>query len=284
MNTMKWLKTQGPAIVTEDGEQIRLRGVGVGGWLNMENFITGYPYTESSHRAAMHRVLGQRRYDLFFDSFLTHFFGSEDAAFIASLGLNCVRIPVNWHHWPDGFRHVDRAIDACAAAGLYTVIDLHAAPGYQNHHWHSDNPFTSRSSFPTPFFPNGPSASGPTSPLATRAAPKSRATTSSTSPLTRRTWHSWISTVARWTRSGPWTVVPRREPLCARVPRLWRAIRERRVRDPPVPRARRRRRWPVPGRGGPGGGGCLPTRSRSMKRRKLDGPFGHTRTLGCKDW
>ena len=32
-------------------------------------------------------------------------------------------------------------MDACAAAGLYTVIDLHAAPGGQNHHWHSDNPF-----------------------------------------------------------------------------------------------------------------------------------------------
>ena len=149
---MKWLKTRGPAIVTEDGEPIRLRGVGVGGWLNMENFITGYPYTESSHRAAMHRVLGQRRYGLFFDSFLTHFFGSEDAAFIASLGLNCVRIPVNWRHWPDGFRHVDRAIDACAAAGLYTVIDLHAAPGYQNHHWHSDNPFHQPLFFSDPIF------------------------------------------------------------------------------------------------------------------------------------
>ena len=36
---------------------------------------------------------------------------------------------------------LDRAVDACAAAGLYTVIDLHAVPGAQNHGWHSDNPF-----------------------------------------------------------------------------------------------------------------------------------------------
>ena len=148
---MKWLRTRGPAIVAEDGAAVRLRGVGIGGWLNMENFITGYPATESAHRRAMREVLGERRCELFFDSFLTHFFGSADAAFIASLGMNCVRIPVNCRHWEDdarpaeidprGFAHLDRAIDACAAAGLHTVIDMHAAPGAQNHHWHSDNPF-----------------------------------------------------------------------------------------------------------------------------------------------
>jgi endoglucanase len=148
---LQWLRTSGPDVVAADGTPVPLRGVGIGGWLNMENFITGYPSTESAHRKAMREVLGGRRYELFFDSFLTHFFGAEDAAFIASLGLNCVRIPVNYRHWEDdarpgeidprGFAHLDRAIDACAAAGLYTVIDLHAVPGAQNHHWHSDNPF-----------------------------------------------------------------------------------------------------------------------------------------------
>ncbi len=149
--TLQWLATAGPDLVAPDGTVVRLRGVGVGGWLNMENFITGFPGTESAHRTALRAALGEGRYKLFFDSFLTHFFGPADAAFIASLGMNCVRIPVNYRHWEDdarpgeidpaGFAHLDRAIDACAAAGLYTVIDLHAAPGAQNHHWHSDNPF-----------------------------------------------------------------------------------------------------------------------------------------------
>jgi endoglucanase len=148
---MKWLRTSGSRIVTEDQEPVRLRGVGIGGWLNMENFITGYPATETAHRDAMRRALGQERYDLFSDAFLTSFFGADDAAYIAAQGMNCVRIPVNYRHWENdatpgmlaetGFRHLDRAIDACAAHGLYTVIDLHAAPGGQNHHWHSDNPF-----------------------------------------------------------------------------------------------------------------------------------------------
>jgi endoglucanase len=148
---VKWLRTSGSRIVTEDQEPVQLRGVGVGGWLNMENFITGYPATETAHRDAMREALGQERYELFFDSFLTNFFGADDAAYIAALGMNCVRIPVNYRHWeddatpgelnPNGFKHLDRAIDACASHGLYTVIDLHAAPGGQNHHWHSDNRF-----------------------------------------------------------------------------------------------------------------------------------------------
>jgi endoglucanase len=148
---MKWLRTAGSGVVTADGEPVLLRGVGVGGWLNMENFITGFPATEFSHRQALRRVLGERRSGLLLGSLLDSFFGPQDAAFIASLGMNCVRIPVNYRHWeddswpgeinPEGFARLDRAVDACAAAGLYTVIDLHAAPGAQNHHWHSDNPF-----------------------------------------------------------------------------------------------------------------------------------------------
>ena len=31
-------------------------------------------------------------------------------------------------------------VDACARHGIYTILDLHALPGAQNQHWHSDNP------------------------------------------------------------------------------------------------------------------------------------------------
>ena len=38
-----------------------------------------------------------------------------------------------------GFKHLDRVIDACARHGIYTILDLHAAPGGQNTDWHSDH-------------------------------------------------------------------------------------------------------------------------------------------------
>ena len=40
----------------------------------------------------------------------------------------------------DGFKHLDRAVELCARHEIYTIIDLHALPGFQNQHWHSDNP------------------------------------------------------------------------------------------------------------------------------------------------
>jgi len=78
-----------------------LRGVGLGGWMNMENFITGYPATETLQRAAMRRTLGEDGYRRFFDRFLDVFFADADAAFIASLGLNSVRLAVNYRHFED---------------------------------------------------------------------------------------------------------------------------------------------------------------------------------------
>ena len=38
----------------------------------------------------------------------------------------------------EGFKHLDRVIDLCAQHGIYTILDLHTAPGAQNTDWHSD--------------------------------------------------------------------------------------------------------------------------------------------------
>lgn len=115
----------------------------------MENFITGYPGHEHEMRSAMQEVLGQEKYDYFFDKFLDYFFTREDAKFLASLGLNCVRIPINHRHFMDdekdfeikeaGFKLVDRCVEACAAEGIYTILDMHTFPGGQNQGWHSDS-------------------------------------------------------------------------------------------------------------------------------------------------
>jgi endoglucanase len=144
------LQVSGGDLVSPDGQPVLLRGVGLGGWMNMENFITGFPATESAVRDALGATLGDELAGRFFDRFLEVFFGPEDVAHLASLGLNLVRLPLSYRHLEDdmrpcevreeGFRHLDRAIDACAREGLYTIIDLHALPGGQSQEWHADNP------------------------------------------------------------------------------------------------------------------------------------------------
>src|SRR5579884_2398390 len=144
------LTTHGSQIVDGADKVVTLHGFGLGGWMNMENFITGYPANEEAQRQAIRQVLVNDKYEFFFDRFLEYFFERDDAQFIASLGLNLLRLPVNYRHFEsdmepfiikqEGFKHLDRVIDLCARYHIYVILDLHALPGYQNQAWHCDNP------------------------------------------------------------------------------------------------------------------------------------------------
>ncbi|GKT90029.1 endoglucanase C [Colletotrichum tofieldiae] len=144
------LRTSGSSIVDAQGKPVLLRGTALGGWMLMENFMNGFPGREHQIRAALLKVLGKEKCDFFFDKFLEYFFTEKDAEFLASIGFNCVRLSFNYHHFEDdmnpfvikeeGFKHLDRAIEICAKYGIYTILDLHSAPGGQNQDWHSDNP------------------------------------------------------------------------------------------------------------------------------------------------
>lgn len=125
-----------------------MKGTALGGYLNMENFITGYPGHKHEHRAALASVLGKEKAQFFFDRSLHYFFTEADAEFFASLGMNCIRLLFNYRHFIDdqnptyfkkeGFALLDRVVNICTQYNLYVVLDLHAAPGGQSQDWHSD--------------------------------------------------------------------------------------------------------------------------------------------------
>ncbi|KIA75430.1 glucanase [Aspergillus ustus] len=145
-----FLRVKGEQIVDGNGNTVTLRGSALGGWLNMENFLIGYPGMESGMRAAMLEVMGEEKYNFFYDRWLYHFFTEKDAKLFNELGLNSLRLPFNYRHLEDdmnprvlkeeGFKHLDRVIDICAKHGIYTILDMHTVPGAQNQDWHSDNP------------------------------------------------------------------------------------------------------------------------------------------------
>lgn len=144
------LSIQNGKIVDAFNTQIQLRGVCVGGWMNMEGFIDGFPGTEQGLRAMLAEVLGADRTRAFFNRWLDHILAEEDIAFIRSLGANVVRLPLNYRHFEsdldpfhymeNGFERLEQAVGWCAKHGLYAILDLHALPGWQNPDWHSDNP------------------------------------------------------------------------------------------------------------------------------------------------
>jgi len=143
------LSVSGDQIVDSQGHPVSLRGVNLGGWMNLENFINGYPGSEHGLRAVMAEILGANKAHFFFDRLLEHFITETDIAFIKGQGASAVRIPLNYRHFEadsqpfrylsSGFGRLDRILAWCSQQGLYAILDLHAAAGWQNTDWHSDN-------------------------------------------------------------------------------------------------------------------------------------------------
>lgn len=147
---MTFLEVHGRELRDGSGRKVMLRGVNLGGWLNLENFITGFTGTEQELRRALLEELGEERAQAFLRGFLESFVAEADLAWIASLGANVVRLPFNYRHLerddrpgqyePSGLQLLDQAIAWAKRHGLWVILDLHAAPGWQNEGWHSDNP------------------------------------------------------------------------------------------------------------------------------------------------
>jgi aryl-phospho-beta-D-glucosidase BglC (GH1 family) len=146
---MDKLSVRGSQIVDQQGRAVYLRGTCIGGWMNMENFIDGYPGSEHGLRATLAEVLGPGPAQFFCERLLDHFLTESDLAFIRQLGANVVRLPLNYRQFEAdahpfqyleaGLERLDRALAWCEAHGLYAILDLHAVQGWQNTDWHSDN-------------------------------------------------------------------------------------------------------------------------------------------------
>ncbi len=144
-----FLKVKGTKIVDKNDNPVVLVGSALGGSLNMENFITGYPGTETEHKEALLKSMGKEKFDYFFKKFYEYWWMDEDAKFFKSLNFNCLRIPINYHHFiddsdlfkikSDAFDILDRYINICSKNEIYSIIDLHTVPGGQNQDWHSDS-------------------------------------------------------------------------------------------------------------------------------------------------
>ena len=143
------LQVRNGFIVNASNRPVQLRGTCIGGWMHMENFINGYPGAEHALRDVLKEELGAEKSQAFFDGLLDHFFTEEDVKFIRSLGLNTVRIALNYRqfesdarpfeHQEEGFLRLDQALEWCQTHEVYAILDLHAVQGWQNTDWHSDN-------------------------------------------------------------------------------------------------------------------------------------------------
>ncbi len=132
-----------------NGKSFMLRGFGIGTWMNIEHMMSRIPGSEKRIRQTFAQVYGRENAGKFFEDYLDNFLTEDDFVFMKSLGVNSVRLALNYRHFeddqapgnykPDGFRHLDRVLSLCEKYEIYAVLDMHAVPGGQNANWHSDN-------------------------------------------------------------------------------------------------------------------------------------------------
>ena len=145
---MSFFRTKQTQIIAGNQKPVTLKGVNLGGWLMMEGYILHAPnFPEQKFKKEFASIVGKSALKEFERKFRDHFIQEWDIQNIATLGMNCVRVPFNcrlveskpYHFDPSGVAYLDRVIQWGKKYGVGIILDLHAAPGAQNHDWHSDS-------------------------------------------------------------------------------------------------------------------------------------------------
>ena len=139
---LPFLHTQGTYIVDDTGHPVALRGVNIGSWLLIEPWMLQLDGQDGIESEKDIWDLMEKRFgpETKLDLIRTHrmnFFTEEDVRRIATLGLNCIRVPVWWRAVADpeyggDFSWLDSCIQWCAKNHIYVILDLHGAPGGQS--------------------------------------------------------------------------------------------------------------------------------------------------------
>ena len=154
---MEFLRREGRRIVDEQGREVLLKGYGIGSWMNVEGFLFG-----SSHFSAgfggfaraegmnggrsINQILietcGRTYAESFWKRYYENYFAEADIRYMAELGFNSLRLPLNarvflkeepgicWDEW--AFALLEKLVCCCEENGLYVILDLHAAAAGQS--------------------------------------------------------------------------------------------------------------------------------------------------------
>ena len=147
-----FLKAENKEIVNEFGNEVILRGLGLGGWMLQESYmLKTKPFIDTQHelRDSIESLIGTANTDTFYNAWLANHCRKIDVDSLASWGFNCIRLPMHYNlftlpieeepvpyenTWLDkGFELTDSLLSWCEANNMYLILDLHAAPGGQGH-------------------------------------------------------------------------------------------------------------------------------------------------------
>lgn len=148
--TSQLLKTNDKEIVNDKGENVQLRGLGLGGWMLQEGYMlkTGDfagPQYQIKNKIA--EVIGTEGMEKFYKAYLKNGITKDDIEFLSKAGFNSVRLPMHYNLYTlpiekepikgkntwlkEGFKMTDELLQWCKENKMYLILDLHATPGGQ---------------------------------------------------------------------------------------------------------------------------------------------------------
>nr|WP_294869844.1 cellulase family glycosylhydrolase [uncultured Pedobacter sp.] len=144
-----FLRADGKKIVNEKGENVLLRGVGLGGWMLQEGYMLKINNEGQQYRIRerIEELMGEKQTQEFYDLWLANHTRKIDVDSMKAWGFNSIRLPMHYNlytlpiekesvkgqnTWLDkGFAMTDSLLSWCKANQMYLILDLHAAPGGQ---------------------------------------------------------------------------------------------------------------------------------------------------------
>lgn len=138
-----FVSVQGSRIVSSDGKELILKGIGLGNWLLPEGYMWKFNRAASPRmiEAVVSELIGPEDAVEFWRHFRDGYVTQVDIRLLKSLGFNSVRPAIDYrmlspeaHHevWlEEGFERIDRLVEWCREAGLWVILDMHGAPGGQ---------------------------------------------------------------------------------------------------------------------------------------------------------
>lgn len=139
-----FIRVEGKALLTPEGEKFLIKGTNLGCWLNPEGYMFGFGVVSSPRliNEFFCEMVGPGRTARFWKKFKDNYVTREDIEYIASCGANTIRVPFNYRIFTDedymgltsnqdGFERIDAVVNWCREFGLRVILDMHGAPGGQ---------------------------------------------------------------------------------------------------------------------------------------------------------
>ena len=145
-----FLHAVGTKIVDGNGNEVLLRGIGLGNYMLIEPYMWGINNaknqksdTQQAILSSLAQLTGWENVNAFMDEYRKNYMTEEDIKMLKEAGFNSIRLPMHYNLFIEenandnafiekGFTMIDELLEWCEKHEIYLILDMHAVPGGQS--------------------------------------------------------------------------------------------------------------------------------------------------------